>query len=399
MKKIKVLVLTTSFPLRENSTSGVFIERLVEKFTSDIEVLVLTPCDSDKNNVINCNRFKVKCFRYAPRRFRILAHKQGGIPAAIQSSKLNLILVPLFLITMFFKCFIEARNVDLIHANWSVCGFIGGLVAKIYAKPIITTIRGEDGNKAQTSIVFKLLLKLTVHYSSFVVCVSQNLVEKVKLISKNKDSNILFVPNGIDRNLLKFNLEKSLSEEAKEELNLVTVGNLTSNKNVSLVIKAVREIIAQGNNIKLNIIGDGPKRIELEKLVQRYDLVRHIKFHGSLHPKNVYDLIGKSTIFVLSSFREGRPNVLLESMAIGTPIIASNIEGVLELIEDGKSGLLFDPTSYTQLTQCINTLCSDKKLQNYLSLNAQQYIKKNNLYWEQSASIYSELYKTVLKSS
>lgn len=397
MKTIKVLMLTTSFPLRDNSTSGLFVEKLVDNLSSMVKPLVVVPCDSDKGKLLNNNDYPIRCFKYAPRKLCILAHRPGGIPAALHSSRLYLLLVPFFLIAMFVRCFIEARNVDLIHANWSVCGVIGGIVGKILSKPTITTIRGEDGNNAQSNIASKVLIKIAIYFSSLVVCVSDSLVDKVKLISKIPDTKIVCVPNGIARSLINYNKHAKPNDKANGTLSLITVGNLTENKNVALVIEAVREIILQGKKVSLNVIGDGPEKNKLIKLVHKYNLSEYVHFYGCLHQDKVYHLISKADVFVLSSFREGRPNVLLESMAIGTPIIASNIEGVSELIKDGESGLLYDPCNYKQLATCINKLSADIKLQKILRTKAQEYIKENNLFWDQSAKMYIELYKTALK--
>ena len=73
-------------------------------------------------------------------------------------------------------------------------------------------------------------------------------------------------------------------------------------------------------------------------------------------------------------------------MAIGTPIVASQIDGVEELIDDGYSGLLYDPYNCEQLIQCINRIGNDIKLHNFLRANALNYIIKNKLFWDESAN-------------
>lgn len=394
MKKIKVLVLTTSFPLTQSSVSGLFVKRLIDCFPSVIEPIVVTPCDENNNNSIEMYDYEIKCFKYAPKKLQVLAHKSGGIPAALQRSKLSLLLVPFFLIAMFVKCFIESKDVDLIHANWSICGVIAGVVGKLRSKPTITTIRGEDGNKSDTSIVFKILLKMTLYFSECVVGVSDSLVYKIKSASKNKDIKVICVPNGVEPSLAKYT--QANRPDANKELILISVGNLTDNKNTALVIHAVHELIVQGKNVTLNIIGDGPKRTELKQLIDNYGISKNVYLRGALCSEKVYEFISKSNIFVLSSFREGRPNVLLESMALGTPIVASNIEGVQELISDGISGLLYNPNSCEQLIKCINKIAEDVQLQKKLSANAQNYIKSNKLFWDESAKKYHDLYVSVL---
>ena len=395
MKRIKVLILTTSFPLRQDSISGMFVKRLVDNFSSSVEPLVIVPCDINNHLCEKLFDYKVICFKYAPRQFRVLAHRSGGIPTALQSNKLLVLLLPFFLTVMFARCYIEAKNVDLIHANWSICGVIGGLVGKIRSIPTITTIRGEDGNKSESSVIFRTLLKIAINLSTHVVGVSDSLVNKAKSMSNTVSSKFACVPNGVDRSLVKYS--QHIRPYTAQELVLITVGNLTKNKNTALVVEAVHRIICQGKKVTLNIVGDGPQRTELKSLIDKYRLAKNVNLVGVLHPDRVYELISKSDIFVLSSFREGRPNVLLESMAIGTPIVASQIDGVEELIDDGYSGLLYDPYNCEQLIQCINRIGNDIKLHNFLRANALNYIIKNKLFWDESANKYVSLYKSALK--
>ena len=396
MNTIKVLVLTTSFPLRENSVSGLFVKRLVDNLSPKVKPVVLVPCDSKNHDAEKQADYEVKCFKYAPRRWQIFAHKPGGIPAALESNKLMYLMIPAFLFAMFIQCYKEAKYVDLIHANWSISGVVGGLVGKILSKPTITTIRGEDGNKAESSIVFKVLLKLAIYFSTRVVGVSENLVNKAKSISKCGSSKILCVPNGIERDLISHN--QPFRPDVTKELVLISVGNLTENKNIALIIEAVREIMSQGEKVTLSIVGDGPKKIELKNLIEKYDLSKSVHLRGKLPPEKVYELIRKSNFFVLSSFREGRPNVLLESMALGTPIIASNIDGVAELIKDGHSGLLYDPHSCKELVKCINRIAQNTNLQKELRTNALSYLVENNLFWDESAGKYFDIYKNALQN-
>ena len=393
MKTIKVLVLTTSFPLAQGSVSGLFVKRLVDNFPPDIHPVVVVPCD--KNEMpINQLSYKVKCFNYAPRNIQVLAHLPGGIPAALNSGKFALLLVPFFLIAMFAKCLIEAKDVDLIHANWSVSGVIGGVVGFLYSKPVITTFRGEDVNKAEKNMIYNLVLKLAIKFSTHIVCVSLNMVEKVKLISANKNYNIKFIPNGVDKYLAE--TANDFHQKKENKLIIVTVGSLTENKNTILIIEAVNKLIKKGKDITLNIIGDGPQKTALESIIKKYQLQNHIHMHGSLESKDVYEIVRRSDMFVLSSFREGRPNVILESMVLGTLVLASRIEGVMEIIENKVSGLLFDPYNCDDLTECINMIIDNYELYDELSRNAQKYIVSNKLFWDETANQYIELYKTVI---
>jgi glycosyltransferase involved in cell wall biosynthesis len=394
MKKIKVLVLTTSFPLAQDSVSGLFVKRLIDSFPPIVKPLVITPCDNNNNACFGQFGYEVKCFKYAPKKFRVLAHTPGGVPAALQTSKFHFILIPFFLVSMFTKCLVEVRNVELIHANWSICGVIGGLVGRMFSKPVITTLRGEDVNKANTNLFFNVTLKLAIKYSCYIVCVSQTMVKNVKLISADKKFNTKFISNGVSKKLTENYPDKRPAIENK--LVLVSVGSLTKNKNTILIIEAVKKLINQKRNVVLNIVGDGPCKSLLIDMIEKYQLQNHIHLHGARESRDVYEIVSRSNIFVLSSFREGRPNVVLESMALGTLVIASKIEGVEEIIENEVSGLLFNPYSCDELVECINRVSDNKTLQKDLPKNALEYIISNSLFWDETAKQYLEIYNTVL---
>ena len=106
MRKIKVLILTSSFPITEESVSGIFIKRLVDSLPSVIDPIVVTPNDDSYVTSAKKFEYKVEYFNYAPRKFRKLAHKPGGIPAALESNKLFFLLVPFF----WWQCFLRARS-------------------------------------------------------------------------------------------------------------------------------------------------------------------------------------------------------------------------------------------------------------------------------------------------
>lgn len=394
MKTIKVLFLTTSFPLTQKSVSGLFVKRLVDNLPSIVEPMVLTPCGDDSQVCIDQARYKVKCFKYAPRKWRVLAHKPGGIPVALRSNKLNKFLVPLFLVSIFVKCFIEAKNVDVIHANWSICGAIAGIVGKLRSKPVITTLRGEDANKARNNLIFKVILNLSIKYSSLTVCVSKNIAKNLRSASKNHGSNIKFISNGVNQELVQNFYHSRPNTESL--LAITTVGSLTENKNTILILEAVNELVIQGSNVTLNIVGDGPCKPILNSFVEKNKLQDRVFLYGSLESADVYELVKNSNIFILSSFREGRPNVILEAMALGTLVIASEIEGVRELIKNRESGLLFNPHKRCELVECLRQVSIDNTLQKTLPKKALDYIVTNKLYWGETANEYAEIYKSIL---
>jgi glycosyltransferase involved in cell wall biosynthesis len=93
----------------------------------------------------------------------------------------------------------------------------------------------------------------------------------------------------------------------------------------------------------LDLVGDGPKRKELESLARELGIGPYVRFHGMVEPgPRLWECFDRADVFVLSSTSEGTPKVILEAMARGVPVFASAVGGVPDVVEDGRTGFLFD---------------------------------------------------------
>jgi glycosyltransferase involved in cell wall biosynthesis len=119
---------------------------------------------------------------------------------------------------------------------------------------------------------------------------------------------------------------------------IINVGNLRWQKSQKNLIKAFDMFVKRYPEFKLNIIGEGDLRNELEQLIYDLSLEKKIKLMGNIQPKEINKLLNRSKIFVLSSSTEGSPKVVLEAMATGTPVVSTNVGNVLNTIKD--SGLV-----------------------------------------------------------
>jgi hypothetical protein len=126
---MRLLVLTTSFPSTAYPHSGIFVRRMLERLPEHIQVIVLTPGLNRPGEFRGQgNRMRVRGFRYAPGAWQTLAHGEGGIPVALRREPWQWALVPVFCLAMLAQTLRFGRRADLIHAHWSVCGLIAGIV-------------------------------------------------------------------------------------------------------------------------------------------------------------------------------------------------------------------------------------------------------------------------------
>ncbi len=144
------------------------------------------------------------------------------------------------------------------------------------------------------------------------------------------------------------------------EIRLLFVGRLAPVKGIRVLFEAVQRLSGEFPNLRLILVGDGPDRANLEKAAQPLgDLVQ---FTGYKSQAEVADLMQSSDIFVLPSFAEGVPVVLMEAMASARPVIATQVAGVGELVEEGQSGFMVPPGDVESLMARIRILAGDAEM-------------------------------------
>jgi len=160
------------------------------------------------------------------------------------------------------------------------------------------------------------------------------------------------------------------------EFVISSVARLVEKKGLEYAIKALEILKKEGRLFKYRIIGDGPLRKNLENMIHEFDLANEVVLVGPLSHARVCEEIVHSDVFVLPSVTslkgdmEGIPVSLMESMAIGTPVISTYHSGIPELIENGVSGLLVPERDVGGLALAINAIMDDSKMAKNLSANA-----------------------------
>jgi glycosyltransferase involved in cell wall biosynthesis len=393
-KKLKVMMLTSSFPLSQERTSGIFILRLVEQLAKDFAITVITPCPSDRIKSDVDQRFIIKCFRYAPKSLQILAHQPGGIPVAIRQNRWLYLVVPLFMMSMALASLSTALRVDLIHANWAGNGFIACIAGLIARKPVVTTLRGADVKRAMQSQLDHFFLKRCLAFSNKIVTVSDAIQQKIRENHPQWSNKVVTIPNGVEQEFIGTGAARDYKTNAK--VRFVTIGSLIPRKRIETILYAL-SMLKSLDDIELRVIGDGPEAQFLKKLTVELNLSDCVRFLGPIPHAKIPEYLQDSDVFVLCSTSEGRPNVLLEAMASGLPVIASNIEGVRELIQDGKTGLLFDVDNREQLAKQIESLIDDSNARGMLGQGGRNFIIENDLTWQNTAARYTSIYEEILR--
>ncbi|MGA1875732.1 MAG: glycosyltransferase family 4 protein [bacterium] len=243
--------------------------------------------------------------------------------------------------------FIKDRKIDVIHAHLTYAGIWGTLAGRLTNTPCLTTLHvvPPEGKPWRRQVIRnRLLCKLLNRWGDGIITVSGAL-RHLYINSCDLDPGKIFiVPNGIDGTAFSQktgNERLSLRREfgfPPEARIIVTVCVLRKAKGLDHLLSAAPAIIEADPGIRFLIVGDGPYREEMVQRSIREGLDSHIFWAG--FRRDVPQILGASDLFVLPSLEDAFPTVLLEAMASGLPVVATNVGGIPEIVEHGRTGLL-----------------------------------------------------------
>lgn len=387
----RVALVTTSFPLAAGSVSGIFVLRLVEQLAALARVRVVVPAGTEPTPRPDAASplYRLHAVRYAPRRWRLLAHRPGGLPAAVARRDPALVLLPAMLAGLLAASLAAGRRSDLLHGQWVLGGVLAGAAGRLLRRPVVTTLRGSDVTRAERSSLDRRLLALCLRLSSAVVAVSPGLAERVCALLPQAAGRVAVIPNGIDDAF--FAVSPRLAQRGR--LRLLGSGNLVPHKDVATVVRAVA---ALPPTAELLWLGDGPLRSDLAALAAELGAAGRIHFRGAVSPAEVPAALAECDVFVFSSHGEGRPNALLEALAAGRPAMAPDVPGVAELVAPERGVLLYPAGDAEALRRGLSRLGADAELRGTLAASARAAAASLAGPWSDTGREYHQLYRRLL---
>lgn len=391
-RPIKTLLFSTLYPSSIRPAHGIFVETRLHELlkTGAVETKVIAPVPWFPSSA--------KCFGdyaqfAATPRFEIYNDIEVHHPRYILPPKVGMNIAPYAIaagaLPTIKKMMAEGYEFDLIDAHYYYPdGVAAGVIAKKLGKPFVVTARGTDLNLIPQYTYPRRLIQETAKqaYASIGVC--KALMDK--LVDLGAEQKKLYVfRNGVD--LKKFKPEdQSLS---RQKLNLpanrkilLSVGHLVELKGHDIAIRALRELHEE---VHLVIVGAGPERQALEILAKSLQLTERVHFAGQVANAELRWWYSAADALVLCSSREGWANVLLESMACGTPVVASDISGTREVVSCGSAGLLMKYRTPTALSEALIILFN-----NYPDRTAvRQFAEKFS--WDETSQAQQKLFMSI----
>jgi glycosyltransferase involved in cell wall biosynthesis len=251
------------------------------------------------------------------------------------------------------------ENVAVWHGHDYKSNLLGLALHRWHPMRLVTTVHGWVHRTRRTGLYYALDRWALRRYDR-VICVSQDLADQCAAFGVPRD-RLLQIDNAIDcvefcRRQEIATAKQSLGWPAKRLL-IGSVGRLAAEKGYDLLIQSLASLVAEGRDVGLAIAGDGPERSTLTALIQDLRLGDRVRLLGFVaDPRPFYEAMD---VYALSSLREGLPNVLLEAMAVGAPIVATSVAGVPRLLDGGEGGMLVAPGDIDQMTAGLTHVLDD----------------------------------------
>lgn len=280
-------------------------------------------------------------------------------------------------ILSLIKTYLLLKKVSpaILHTHGGTAGFYGRVAAVFNFKcVVIHTYHGIhylNFNKPLQKRIYASIDKFLLKFTNCTICVAKNDFEiglNAGIVRKEK---AVVIHNGIE--IDKFSLlDKKIDNEPKlraddDSLIVGSVGRLHYQKGYEYLIEASKTVLENYPNVKFVLIGDGELRDSLDSFAKKIGVDNNFVFLGNR--TDIPELLTQIDIFVLPSLWEGLPLVLLEAMAAKKPIVATDVNGIVEIIESEKEGILVPPKNSVELSSALIRLLKDEELRKRLAEN------------------------------
>ncbi len=277
----------------------------------------------------------------------------------------------------------------LFHAN--IVGRLAGSQAKV---PVILSGHRVAEKEKLWHLWVDWLTKNKVDQH---VAVSTSVARYITTHLRLRDEECCVIPNGVDPNLRSI---EPLSDAELMKLGvpsgaklILAVGRLHPQKGLLDLLEAFALLKDVSSDSHLIIVGEGPQRSELVQKIEFLGLEKRVHLTG--FRRDVHAIMRRADLFVLSSHWEGLPNVLLEAMVLGIPVVATDVEGVSMMIKSGQEGLIVPVQQPVQLSQAMLKVLTDHNLSKLMASKAQLVVAEQ-FSWDKMASKYSQLFEVLL---
>ena len=287
------------------------------------------------------------------------------------------------------------QRVSIFHAHDYKSNLFGLLLRRYWPMQLVTTVHGWVKFTWKTRLYFAID-RLCLRGYDKVICVSDDLLKRSVKAGVPVDRCIV-LDNAIDLDQYQRTLSRDAAKQqlgfSSDRVLIGAVGRLSSEKSFDSLIHAADRLIDDGLDVELVIVGDGDQRDALQSLINRLGRNDRIRLLG--YRSDMKDIFQAFDVFALSSLREGLPNVVLEAMASGVPVVANPVGGMANLIDDGRTGFLADPNNENSMAVCLARLVVDDAIRRTIGVAGRDVVESRYSFAKRMAQM-CNIYDDVL---
>ena len=358
MAPVKILTFSRLYPQPQRPGYGVFVETRLRQLLKSgmIESKVMSPVPWFPS--VNPRFGEYALHAAAPREeirhgIHVLRPRYPAIPKvgmAVAPFALALAVAP-----AVSRLIANGYNFDVIDAHYFYPdGVAAALIGERFRKPFVITARGSDLNLLPRYAVPRRLIRWAARRAHAVITVSEAL-KKTAIDLGIDPEKLTVLRNGVDTDFFRpADRDATRKAHGLSGVVLLSVGNLVPLKSHHLVIEA----LALLPDAQLLIAGAGAEQPRLQELSTQLGVSARVRFLGPLPQERLIEYYSAADVLVLASFSEGWPNVLLESLACDTPVIASDVGGCAEVVASDEAGVLLQERTPEAIARSVRELVS-----------------------------------------
>ena len=399
---LKVGFVASTYPRFEGDGAGRFVQSIADALAAlGHEVHVLAPYHPSVRPVES--PIQIHHFRYIwPDALAIMGYAQA-MDSDRSLHKLAYLLSPLYFLSGFIHLMWIARRykIDVLHAHWVIPNApIAALVAKFLHLPLVISLHGSDVFFAQKQFLLRRIAKWAFSRAVATTACSPDLLEGALEIGAPKAKTHLLIwgadPNVFDQVVDAMHVRSQWGIHPSEGV-VLSLGRLVKKKGLQYLLQAIPRVLERVPNTRFVIAGSGPELDALREQADQLSVLEQVVFPGEVRWNDVPNVLKMCDIFVVPSVHDengnvdGLPTTILEAMAAGRPVVASNVAGIPLAVIDRETGMLVDEANSMQLAEAITELLLSPDLAKEYGLAGRARVEAE-LNWNSVARKFVEFY-------